>query len=251
MVLLIALIYFLIYSFSNSDINLFGVTLKKPEITSILLAQNQETVVTKTETKKSDTIKSLPPVRTMDSSEQKILFIGDSMVESLMHRLNDYAYENKHKLYPVIWFSSSTKAYGQSTKLKTYIEKYKPTIILIALGSNELFVRDLPERDKYIKKILKQIDTNKFLWIGPPNWKEDTGINDLIQKNIEKERFFLSKHLKFDRASDGAHPTLRSANEWCDKICEWITKESKYPILLNYPAKHTPSSPNAVRMVYE
>lgn len=243
--------YFIIYSFSDIDINLFGITLKKSEITSILRAQEQEPLATKIEAKQTDSIKTFPPVRTMDSSSQKILFIGDSMVESLMHRLNDYALENKHKLYPVIWFSSSTKAYAQSTKFKTYIDKYKPSIILIALSSNELFVRDITERDKYIKKILKQIDTNKFLWIGPPNWKEDTGINDLIQKNIGKERFFLSKHLKFDRISDGAHPTLRSANEWCDKICKWIVEESRYPILLNYPARPAPNSPNAVRMVYE
>ena len=89
---------------------------------------------------KADSVIKKPEERKVDSSEQVILFIGDSMVESLMHRLYDYTLENNHKLYPVIWFSSSTKAYGQSDKLKSYINKYKPTLIIIALSSNELFV---------------------------------------------------------------------------------------------------------------
>ena len=181
-----------IYSFMEFEFDIYGFKIKKAEIKAFLV-ENVEQGTLSQNIIKADSVIKKPEERKVDSSEQVILFIGDSMVESLMHRLYDYTLENNHKLYPVIWFSSSTKAYGQSDKLKSYINKYKPTLIIIALSSNELFVHDLKERDRYIKVMLKQLDTNKFLWIGPPNWKEDTGINDLILKNIGKEKFFLSK----------------------------------------------------------
>lgn len=254
-VFVLSLLIFTLYSFVSFEIDIYGFKIKKAEIKAFLTENSLNLPVenskAQSDTIKKDSVTVKPKVRVVDSSNQVILFIGDSMVESLMHRLYDYTLENGHTLYPVIWFSSSTKAYGQSDKLRTYIKKYNPTYIIIALSSNELFVRDLAERDKYIKTILRQIDTNKFVWIGPPNWKEDTGINDLIMKNVGKERFFLSKYLKFERASDGAHPNLKSANKWCDIICEWIEKESKYPILLKYPQQKAAHSPNAVRMVYE
>jgi hypothetical protein len=46
-----------------------------------------------------------------------------------------------------------------------------------------------------------------------------------------KDRYYASKNLKYDRISDGAHPTRKSSNMWAEKIAEWIVNESKYPIL--------------------
>ena len=67
---------------------------------------------------------------------QTILFFGDSMVEGLSRRLGDYAGENGHKLYTVIWYSSSTERWGTTQSLEHFITEYKPTYILIFLGSN-------------------------------------------------------------------------------------------------------------------
>ena len=92
------------------------------------------------------------------------------------------------------------------------------------------------DRDLYIKQIVKQCENVKLIWVGPPNWKEDSGINDLILKNLGKDRYFLSKNLVFSRVSDGAHPTRKSSEMWAGKIAQWIVEESKYPIILNKPA---------------
>lgn len=162
---------------------------------------------------------------------QTILFIGDSMLEGLAPRLASYAKENGHKLYSVIWYSSTSEVWGETDSLKVNIERYKPTYVFICLGANELFVRDIQvKRDKYVKNILSQIGDLPYLWIGPPNWKPDTGINDLIEKNVEKGCFFLSNGMKFDRAKDGAHPTRKSAIQWMDSVIRWMPKNSAYPI---------------------
>ena len=59
------------------------------------------------------------------------------MVEGLSRRLGDYAGENGHKLYTVIWYSSTTERWGTTQTLEHFIAEYKPTYVLICLGSNE------------------------------------------------------------------------------------------------------------------
>lgn len=175
-------------------------------------------------------------MRVIDEKPQTILLIGDSMLEGLAPRMAAYADANGHTLYAVTWYSSTSEVWGRSTRLARYIEQFKPTYIFIALGANELFVRDIAtRRDKYVKKILQDIGDIPYLWIGPPNWKPDTGINDLIEKNTKKGAFFLSNGMHFDRAKDGAHPTRSSAALWLDSVVKWMPTRAAYPIKMNRP----------------
>ena len=181
--------------------------------------------------------------RVIDETPQTILFVGDSMLEGLYPRLAAYAAENGHTLYSVIWYSSTSEVWGNSTKLAEYIEKCKPTYIFVSLGANELFVKNIAEkRDKYVKNILSQIGKIPFVWIGPPNWKPDTGINDLVAKNVkrcENGSFFVSNGMHFDRAKDGAHPTRKSARAWMDSVARWMPANAAHPIKMNLPKVET------------
>jgi hypothetical protein len=174
----------------------------------------------------------------MDTLPKKILLFGDSMLEGLSPRLAAYAEHNGHNLYSVIWYSSTSKVWGTSTKLKEYISKFKPDFIFVSLGANEMFVRDIiKKRDKYVKNILSQIGDIPYIWIGPPNWKEDTGINELVRMNVPEGRFFLSNGMHFDRAKDNVHPTRASAALWMDSVINWMAKNRNGEIRLAKPAK--------------
>lgn len=185
----------------------------------------------------------VPQPKVIDETPQTILFVGDSMLEGLYPRLAAYAAENGHTLYSVIWYSSTSEVWGNSTKLAEYIEKVKPTYIFVSLGANELFVRDIAtKRDKYVKTILSQIGDIPFVWIGPPNWKPDTGINDLVAKNVKGKKngsFFVSNGMHFDRAKDGAHPTRKSARAWMDSVARWMPANAAHPIKMNTPSVET------------
>jgi hypothetical protein len=113
----------------------------------------------------------------------------------------------------------------------------------VSLGANELFVKNIAEkRDKYVKNILSQIGNIPFVWIGPPNWKPDTGINDLVAKNVkrcENGSFFVSNGMHFDRAKDGAHPTRKSARAWMDSVARWMPANAAHPIKMNLPKVET------------
>ena len=179
----------------------------------------------------------LPP-STKDTIRQRILFIGDSMLEGLMRRFADYAAENGHELNVVLWYSSSTERWGTTPVLDRYMEKYRPTFIVICLGSNELFVRDLPERDKYVARMVQKMDSVPFVWISPPNWRKDTGINDLIVRQIGSQRFFDSRRLTLERGSDHIHPTMHAAARWMDSVAVWMSStQTAHPILMNRPQK--------------
>ncbi len=171
----------------------------------------------------------------IDTSAHTILLTGDSMCEELMFRFRDYAAFNGHKLETVIWYSSSTLWWSESDSLRKLIAKYDPDYIFFTTGSNELFIRNIQEREKYIQNIVAQAGNRKFIWIGPPNWAKDTGINELIKKNVGKDRFFESRNLTFERKGDGAHPTRRSSAVWADSISVWLMEKSRNKILLKIP----------------
>lgn len=176
----------------------------------------------------------------LDTTRKNILFIGDSMLERLSPRIAAYAEENGHQMNTVIWYGSSTEVWATSGRAKECIQKYRPDYIIISLGGNELFITDIiARRTKYVKQIVAEFADIPYVWIGPPNWKKDTGINKMIQSVVPKGNFYLSytPDQHYERAKDGAHPTPASAAKWADRICKWIVEESNNPIMLNLPQK--------------
>lgn len=176
--------------------------------------------------------------QTVDTARKSILFIGDSMLEGLGPRLAAYAEENGHTLVNVIWYSSTTEVWGRTEKLKEYIAEYQPDYIFVSLGGNELFVSDIRDRrQKYLDNMLSQIGDIPFVWIGPPNWKPDTGINEMLAETLRPGQFYLSytPDQHYDRARDGAHPTRASASAWMDRVCAWVMKSAAHRIVLHRP----------------
>lgn len=234
LILLISLALFIVLS-AYEPIKICGVEIRTTKAYERLTREPEPTPEEIAEAKRKEADERAAKQKELQkqklSEPQTILFIGDSMLEGLAPRLASYAKENNHKLYSVIWYSSTSEVWGETDSLKVNIERYKPTYVFICLGANELFVRDIAiKREQFVKNIISQIGDLPYLWIGPPNWKPDTGINELIDKNAEKGCFFLSNGMHFDRTSDGAHPTRNSAIAWMDSVVRWMAKSSAYPI---------------------
>jgi hypothetical protein len=248
LILLISITVLAVYSLTDYKLEVFGLDINKSGINKLFKPDDK--IVTPDTIRIIDVVKDTVAIKQIDSTSQRILLAGDSMVEGLMHPFSDYCIENGHELFVLIWYSSSSKAFAQKNKLKEFIDRYKATYVILVLGANELFVRDIQNRDEYIKEIIRQSEDVTLIWVGPPNWKKDTGINDLILNNIGKDRYFPSKELTFDRISDGAHPTRKSSQMWGTKIAEWIVSDSKYPILLNKPEAEYRKKMNPLLMNY-
>lgn len=241
--LLAALCFFAALSFWPEGFKIGGVEIKTASFAQDVEAEPKSEKPAKTDS--LDEHGRLPNGRhpkgwraPMDTTAKTILFIGDSMLEGLAPRLAAYCDKSGHRLIEVIWYSSSTLYWAQSGRLTELINKFHPTYVMVCLGANELYVPDIRKaRKPFVKKILAEIGDLPYLWIGPPNWDTDTGINDLLADNLDEGCFYVSAKDKFERSRDGAHPTRASAQKWMDRVIKWIGAHGAHPIRLDYPGE--------------
>lgn len=241
-ILAVAFVVFLGFSALGEDVKVGGVTLKRSKMADVL-ARTPEVAMADTcidtvalPIAAVDTVAAEP-----DTLPKTVLIVGDSMLEGLSPRLAAYCEASGHTLYTVIWYSSTTKEWGgDKRRLETYMREYNPDFIFISLGANELFVKDIIDtRRDYVREIKRQLGSTPYLWIGPPNWKKDTGINDLLRQELPQGRFFVSDGMQFDRKKDGAHPTAESAIAWMDSVARWMPDHAASQLMLRQPEKKT------------
>ncbi len=98
-----------------------------------------------------------------------------------------------------------------------------------------------------MRTILRQVGARPLLWIGPPNWREDTGINAMLARVLGPRRFFSSATLELPRGPDGIHPNTVGGARWAEAFVRWVGVESARPIALAAPTRKAPRVP-AVRV---
>lgn len=234
LLLTVVLSLFVCVSFAD-DLVFMGWTIKKSSIAESLL----ERVESEEENLSFDSI-PLPnteletDVVETDSLPQSIFIFGDSMTFNLALRLAQYAKQNGHQIHSVNWDSSNTKIWAEHDTLANCLARIKPSFVFISLGSNELFIQKPEKRIPYIKKILEVIDTIPYVWIGPPNWQEDGGINRILEETCRKGTFFKSEGIELARKKDNIHPTRSASALWVDSIMRWLPS-SAHPFVADVP----------------
>lgn len=267
----IPLIILFIYNFIPVELSFFGVTLKK-----INNAENQElntspekdilSTAKSISFKKSKVIDSMVilkkqgkrPIQTQDSSKsidvynseivsypqksdsssQRILLMGDSQAGGIMYALNDYCLENNHKLVGVFtWFSATILNFAYSSKVEQIINQFKPTLIVVCLGLNELYAKDISKRTLAAEKFRSKLGTTPYLWVGPANFTEDFGINRVFEQTAASGRFMSSKNLAIPRGTDKRHPSQLGYKIWMDYVAGFVQGNPIYPFNFNPPKK--------------
>lgn len=183
-----------------------------------------------------------------DSTPQSILLIGDSMTLNLALRLSQYAQHNGHEFHAVNWDSSNTISWAKCDTLDNYIKRLKPSYVFISLGANELYLKNPEGHRKYVEEIVGKIGDIPFVWIGPPNWKEDNGLNDMIEEVCTPSKFFRSAGMEFQRKKDNVHPTRESSADWIDSVARWMPKSS-HPIVMECPPDSVKISRNNIQLL--
>ncbi len=239
LILLTVVVAALAYAMSPLQLSLGEYNLKKISLLQLKKASAHHAAPLKKKVAKKQAEPSKAEEAPVDSSRHVILLFGDSMLEGLTRRLDDYTEANGYELHTVIWYSSSTEKWATTATLEHYIAQYHPSYFVLCLGSNELFVNDLDQRDQYIKTLIAKMGDKPFVWIGPPNWKEDTGIDQLICDNVGKGAYFDSSKLNLTRGKDGRHPTFSAAADWGDLIAKWMSSSKcDHSIKMDRPKKN-------------
>ena len=146
-----------------------------------------------------------------------VLHVGDSMVGGnwgLTRALEQRFTAEGAKFIHDYKVSESIVSYDHSPKLKTLIEKNRPDIVIITLGTNDVFVPYPASMAGNIRNIVKRVGATECYWMGPPTWKPDTGIVQVLKDNVAPCKFFDSSNLKLQRGGDGIHPTDRGGADW-------------------------------------
>lgn len=243
-ILAVAFVIFAVVSAFEAPLTIGGVELKSSKIAETLTGDRADDNKASGKTAAVDSVAvdsakqqiSFPVP--LDTASKKILIIGDSMLDGLSPRMAAYAKQNGHTLYSVRWYSSGIECWAKSGKFAKYMNEFKPDFVFISLGGNLLFVKDVKEKNqKYLDQILALLGDTPYVWIGPPNWKPDTGINDMLAESLRPGSFFLSNGMHFERRSDGAHPTMASAAQWLDSVARWMPEHSMHPIKMEVPSE--------------
>ncbi len=250
LLLALALIVILVIAFSD-DLSIGDYTVRKAPFRDNLLVDHdaeareearQDSII---EAKRLE-MEARSQEETTDSTSQSILLIGDSMTWNLAYRFAQYAKFNGHTFHAVNWDSSGTVRWAKSRHLSEYIKEYGATYVFLCLGSNELYIKDPKKHLPQITSILEEIGELPYVWIGPPNWKEDYGINDLLEATCRPGGFFRSEGMTFKRKKDGIHPTREASAVWVDSIARWMPKSS-HPILMETPPEDIGNVPPNVK----
>lgn len=171
-----------------------------------------------------------------DTSAQRILLFGDSMLDGIGRRMQDYADYNGHTLYTSIWYGSTVHSWARTTELERLMEKVKPTFVVISLGTNDLGYHDLEARARSVNEILRVVGDVPFVWIGPaklPRLNKDFGIVGMLRETVGNGLFYDSYNMRLARFPDNVHPTFAASAQWIDRVAEWMTR---------------PDAPHAIRM---
>ena len=192
--------------------------------------ENTKKIVDSTETAQQHTpvkvAKGETPVDTPEGVE-RVLLLGDSQLEGLRSPVSAYCDANGHVLVAtVIYYGSSTKQWGSSDTLDYFLDLYKPSVVVFAIGLNELFVNDFDQRALCMRNIIKSFNAHnvRYSWIGPAAWTKDKGIISVMQKEVGSQ-FFASHELKMERSADGRHPSKSAAKLWFDQVALSLTEK--------------------------
>lgn len=156
-----------------------------------------------------------------------ILHIGDSFAGALGVALNEQLRAQGLKSHLKFKTASMIPDWSDGHEVLGYMLQYKPDLVLITLGANELLLPDPTQRLRAIGRLLKQVGDAPCVWVAIPLWGLDNGLMEVLRDNIGHCRFMDTNQIYPDmpRLKDKIHPTIPARKIWAEKVVEWLRAE--------------------------
>lgn len=172
----------------------------------------------------SETSETLPTGTT-------VLQIGDSFAGALGIDLNrDLKDEG---VRGVLRYETSTyiPTWAGKKELDGYLERFRPDLVLITLGANELLIPDPAQRAPTIHRLVRRLGGRPCVWVAPPLW--DGARPDLlatIREACAPCLYLDSSALvpNLQRLRDHIHPSMQGRKIWAKAVLAWL-KEHRDP----------------------
>ena len=158
-----------------------------------------------------------------------VLVIGDSFAEALGAGLRTqekdtgirFLLKGEKATYIPEWA-------GPNRGVAGLMIQYKPDLVVIALGGNELAMTTPEIRAPKVKKLVELLGTTPCVWVAPPLWGiKDNGLLGIIKESSTPCRYFDSNVLapNLPRGGDKIHPTAEGQKIWAGHFLDWLRHE--------------------------
>jgi lysophospholipase L1-like esterase len=110
---------------------------------------------------------------------------------------------------------------GSSEGLEGYLASFRPTHVLISLGTNDAAGGGTSTAS--VQRVLSKVQAARAvpLWIGPPTLPfPDPNVRSTVRAT--GVLYFPSETLSIPRAGDGLHPTGPGYTAWANAIWNWM-----------------------------
>jgi len=157
----------------------------------------------------------------------RVLQIGDSFAAALGGELSKLFKEAGVRSTLEFKTASYIPNWSYEGDVPKFVSNYRPDLVLITLGANEIEIPKPDERIKPIKHLVSTLGGRPCVWIAPPLWKPDTGLLKVIKDNVAPCRYLDSNALVHDlpRGKDKIHPSAEGRQIWAKIVFDWLAKE--------------------------
>jgi hypothetical protein len=159
-----------------------------------------------------------------------VLHIGDSFAAALGIELNKVLEQSGVK--SVLRFETATyiPTWAHEQKLGAYLAKYKPDLVLISLGANELQIPEPEKRIPLIHKLVERLGNRQCVWVAPVLWEgASPKLLEVIRDNVAPCVYLDSNAFitHMPRARDKIHPSMDARPDWARVIARWLAFHRK------------------------
>ncbi len=161
-----------------------------------------------------------------------VLHTGDSMVgfyAGLEKGLGPYYEAMGSKYVQDATTNAAIASFDHGEHFAKMLATHNPDLVLITLGANDVFLPAPQRVARNVASIAKKTAGRKCFWIGPPVWKKDTGVVDVIRENCAPCIFYDSSSLKLERRADGIHPDDKGGETWAKAFFDFYKTQPDAP----------------------
>lgn len=152
-----------------------------------------------------------------------VLLAGDSMVGvrcCLSNALEARFRAEGARFTSDAWSKVTTATYDHDARFATLLKKTNPDLVLISLGTNDVYVPHPESLGASVAAIAKRVGARDCYWLGPPTWNGDTGIVEVIRRYAAPCKLFDASGMPLERIRDGVHVTDSGGAEWARRFWE-------------------------------